>query len=100
MRGGRKPPGDVAPHPVPRQMVPLTAATQARATTADRPPARNALSARAVHGHAVVADVPSDDRAQIRALLRDGLVHAPPQFGLHRLAASPATACASSAAAP
>src|SRR5262249_817841 len=34
-----------------------------------------------IHGHAVVSDVPTDDRIQPSALLRDGIVHASSKFG-------------------
>jgi hypothetical protein len=35
----------------------------------------------AVHGHAVISDMPCNDRPQPRALLRDGIVHASSEFG-------------------
>ena len=37
----------------------------------------------AVHGHAVVANVTSDDRAQIGTLLRNGQMHASLELGFH-----------------
>ena len=36
-----------------------------------------------VHGHAVIAEVPFNDRAQPLAHFRDGIVHAPPEFFFH-----------------
>ena len=42
------------------------------------------VQGRAVHGHPVIPAMPSHDRAQVRALLRDGIVHASPKLGLDR----------------
>src|SRR5439155_25463991 len=39
----------------------------------------------AVQWHAVVTNVPHHDRAQVGALLRDGVMHAPPELVLHFL---------------
>src|SRR5579885_360664 len=38
-----------------------------------------------VHGHAVVAKVPTDDRAQPLAHFRGGILHAPPKVSFHLL---------------
>jgi len=78
----RKPAGHKAPHPSPRQVIAL-------ASTAKYPPPEATDSApegadgRAIHGHAVIAYMPQNDRAHISTLLRDGRVQAPPQFGFH-----------------
>ena len=50
--------------------------------------------------HAVIPDVASDDRPQLRAEFREGLVHASPQFGLHLLQLRLHPLRASSAARP
>src|SRR5438093_2580781 len=88
---GRKPAVRVANEPLHREAMLLAAAAKCPepqpphgATKGDESPT--------VQRHAEVADVPHYDRAQIRALLRDGLVHASPklqlqfgELGLHAL---------------
>ena len=75
----RKPARDVTPDTAPRHVVTLAA------TAKDRPPQiayRLAKSAqrRAVHRHPVIAEVPQQDRAQVRSLFPNGCVQASPQF--------------------
>jgi hypothetical protein len=41
------------------------------------------VESRVVHGHSVVADVTTDDRAQPPTLLRNGVMHAPSKLGFH-----------------
>ncbi len=81
---GRKPAGDVGTHAAPRQMVALTPTTQ------DAPPELRHRCPKRVQGgtvqrNTVVPVVPEDDRPQICALLRNGLMQALPEFGFHRL---------------
>ena len=77
-----KPAGHKAPHPSPRQVIAL-------ASSAKYPPpdatdsALEGADGRAIHGHAVIAYMPQNDRAHISPLLRDGRVQASPQFGSH-----------------
>src|ERR1700730_7412150 len=79
----RKPAGDVGTQAAPRQMVPLTPATQnAPPELAHRFPKR--VQRVAVHRDTVVPVVSENDCPQIRALLRNGLVQTLPEFGLHR----------------
>src|SRR5881409_572748 len=80
--GGWKPPVEVPPHPLPRQMMRLAAALEGPPPEpADgRPEGAEAVP---VHGDPVVAHVAPNDRAQISAHRRDGLVQAPPQLDLH-----------------
>lgn len=78
----RKPAVQEAPHTSPGQVIALAAATQ------DSPPnaadgAAEGANGRAVHGHAVVAHMPKDDRAHISALLRDGRVQTSAQLDFH-----------------
>src|SRR5437867_964698 len=82
--GGWKPPVEVPPHPLPRQMMRLAAALEGPPPEpADgRPEGAEAVP---VHGDPVVAHVAPNDRAQISAHRRDGLVQAPPQLDLHGL---------------
>ena len=80
----RQPVIDMPLHPHPGQWMPL-AATPKRAQPEPANLATEGVQRRAVHGHAVVADVPADDTAQPRALLAGGTVHASPQFGFHLL---------------
>ena len=79
----REPAVDVRGHAMPRQMVALTPTTQ------DAPPESPHCEPKRVQRGAVPRDtvvpvVPEDDRSQIRALLRDGLMQTLPEFGLHR----------------
>lgn len=74
--GGRKPPGDVPRHPAPGEPMGLAAA-QEHATPQPPHGPTEEPDGRAVHGHAVIPDVPTDDRAQIGPLLRDREMHAP-----------------------
>src|SRR5438445_2840365 len=81
---GWKPPVDVSPHPFPRQMMRLAAALEG---PPPEPADGRAESANAapVHGNPVVPHVASNDRAQISAHRRDGLVPPPPKVDLHAL---------------
>ena len=79
--GGRQPAVDEAPHPVPADAAGLAAAREgAVPEPADLEPEQG--QRRGVHGHAVVVEVPADDRPQPAALLGDGMVQAPPELGL------------------
>ena len=75
---GRNPSGDVAPHPMPRQMALAAASEHTPPEATHRSGKRE--ERRVVHRHAVVLDVTPDDRAHIRAEFREGLVHATPKF--------------------
>src|SRR5439155_5404435 len=81
---GWKPPVDVSPHPFPRQMMRLAAA---REGPPPEPADGRAESANAapVHGNPVVPHVAPNDRAQISAHRREGLVPTPPKVDLHGL---------------
>ncbi len=85
---GRQPSGDQTLHPGPRHAVALTAPPQS-ATPEPADGASERPQGRAVQGHAVVPDVTRHDRAQVGALLRNGIVQAPLEFGLHRLQLRP-----------
>src|SRR5438128_3297002 len=81
---GRKPPREVARHAAPRQMIALTTTTQ------DTPPDTAAgltegTDGSAVHGHAGIAHVSENNRANISALASHGRVQASLKFGFHRL---------------
>jgi len=79
----REPAVDVRAHATPRQMVALTPATQDAPPELDhRRPKR--IQRRAVQRDTVVPVMPEDDRAQIRALLRNGLMQTSPELGLDR----------------
>ena len=79
----REPAGDVCAHAAPRQMITLTPATQnAPPELGHRFPKR--VQRGAVARDTVVPVVPQDDRSQIRALLRHGLMQTTPEFGLDR----------------
>jgi hypothetical protein len=77
--GRRKPPSDVPSHAAPREAMPLTAASQGL------PPQtayRHAKGPKrwSVHGHAIILEVPRQNRAQVGSLFLKGRVHALPQF--------------------
>src|SRR4029453_928845 len=81
----RRQPTDNKPlHPRPRQAMTLTAPPK-RAKPEPADVVAEGAQSRGVQRHAVVADVPTDDAAQPRALLADGAVHASPQLGFHLL---------------
>ncbi len=82
--GGREPSGEVPRHPTPRERMGLAATQKNPPPQPPHCPTEEADSW-AVHGHAVIPDMPTDDRAQVGPLLRDGEVHAPPQLGFHLL---------------
>jgi len=78
----RQPAIDQAPHSVPSDTTVLAAARQ-------RPMPKPAyllteqIQRCAVHGHSVIAEVPTYDQTQPLACVLDGSVHAPSQLGLH-----------------
>ena len=79
-----QPAGDKPPHPVPEHAAGLTP-TRQRAVLEPTDLKPESMERRGVHGHAVVPDVPTDHRAQPRAHRRNGVVHAPSEFGFHRI---------------
>src|SRR6266446_170713 len=81
---GWKPPVDVSPHPFPRQMMRLAAALEGPPPEPADGRAERANAA-PVHGNPVVPHVAPNDRAQISAHRRDGLVQTPPKVDLHGL---------------
>jgi len=82
--GRRQPAVDEPPHPVPAYAAVLAPSRQrAMPEMADLEP--KDVQRVAVRGHTVIADVPSDDRAQPCADCGDGVVHAPSEFGFHRI---------------
>jgi hypothetical protein len=74
-----KPSRKIAPHAAPRQVVTLAATSQYRLPQVTRRFAKSAQR-RAVHGHPVIAEVPQQDRAQVRSLFPNRRVHASPRF--------------------
>jgi hypothetical protein len=74
-----KPSRNIAPHAAPRQVVTLAATSQYRPPQVTRRLAKSAQR-RAVHGHPVIAEMPQQDRAQVRSLFPNGGVQASPQF--------------------
>lgn len=78
--GGRKRAVEDGPHPPPGQMIALTATPQHVPPQATDRQTEGA-ECRAIHGHAVVAHVTENDRAQVSADQRDGIVHARAQLG-------------------
>ena len=80
--GNRKPARRETSKTRPRHARGLTAAAKRRVPDAPECAAER-HQARPVPRHSIVAGVPQQDRAQIRALLRDGLVQPPPQDEAH-----------------
>jgi len=80
--GGREPAGNQAPHPGPGDIAVLTSPTQ---RAMPEPPNLEPKKAdrRAVHGHSIVADVSTNNRAQPAAHFRNGIMHATSELGLH-----------------
>jgi hypothetical protein len=77
---GWQPLGDEAPHPVPKDTSILATARQgAVPEPADLEPEEDQRGG--VHGHAVISDVPCNERPQPCALLRDGIVPASSKLG-------------------
>ena len=77
---GRQPPSAEPRHPVPPDTAGLASSPKgATPETADLEPKEAQRGG--VHGHAVVSEVPTNDRLQPSALLRDGIVHASSQLG-------------------
>src|SRR5207245_1080723 len=81
---GRKPAVHVAMEPLRREAMFLAAAAE-RATPQPPHGLTEGDDGPAVQRHAKVADVSGHDRAKVRALLRDGLVHASPELHLQFL---------------
>ena len=82
--GRRQPAVDEPPHALPGQPG-LLAASPERAVPEPTDPVAEEGYRRGVHGHAVVAHVPANDRAEPSPHLGDGVVQAPPKLGLHLL---------------
>src|SRR5580700_5958735 len=74
-----KPSRNIAPHAAPGQVVTLAATSQYRPPQVTRRLAKSAQR-RAVQGHPVIAEMPQQDRAQVRSLFPNGRVQASPQF--------------------
>lgn len=72
------------PHPVPGHAAVLTPPRERAMPEAAHLKPKDVQRV-AVCGHAVMADVPTDDCTQPCAYDRDGVVHAPSEFGLHRI---------------
>src|SRR5690606_35697870 len=79
---GRQPSVDDSPHPVPKDSAVLAPTRQG---TVPEPADLESeeVERRAVRRHAVVTDVPTDNRPQPLTLLRDGVMHAPLQLEFH-----------------
>ena len=75
---------DEPPHPIPANTARLTPPHQS-AVPETAHLVSEEVERRAVRGHAVIAAVASDNRAQPFAHLGDGVVHASPELGLHRV---------------
>src|SRR5215470_2806956 len=76
---GREPALNVTLPASPRHVVSLAAAAQHRPPQIAHCVAKSAQR-RTIHGHAVITEVPHQDRAQVRPLIPNGPVHASPQF--------------------
>jgi hypothetical protein len=75
----RKPAGNMALHPSPRQVSPLT--TPSKHAPPDPTHCQSKVTDRyRIHGHSVVPHVASHHRAQVPTHLWNGLVHALPKF--------------------
>ena len=82
--GGRKPSGQQGRHATPRQVIALTAPSQYSPPHATDREAEGS-NRRAIPRDAVVTHVTENNRTQVLANLRDGVVHARFEFGLDRL---------------
>jgi hypothetical protein len=69
-------------HPLPGDTARVTAPRE-RTLPEPRHLVAKHVQRRAVHGHPVIADVPTNDQTQPPAHLRDRVVQAPPEFGFH-----------------
>src|SRR5215471_423191 len=79
---GRQPASDEAPQPF-QGYAALLATTREGAIPVPTHLVAEDVQCRAVHGHPIVAKVSTDNRAKPLAYFRDGIMHAPPKFGLH-----------------
>ena len=79
---GRQVVGYEPPHPVPENPAILAAPRQHAVPEPAHLEAEH-VQRRTVHGHPVIADVPSDNRSQPLAYLGDRVVHAPLELGLY-----------------
>ena len=78
----RQPADDKSMHPIPRDTTGLTT-TQKSAVPESSDLDSKQMQRVVVHGHAVIAIVPSDDGSQPLAYFWDGMVHASPEFVFH-----------------
>src|SRR6266478_6469130 len=80
--GGRQPAVDQAPHPVPKHSG-FLAAPQERAMPEPTYLEPKRIQRRAVGRHSVITNVSTHDRSQPLAHFRNGIMHAPFEFGFH-----------------
>src|SRR5207245_1603446 len=80
--GGRQPAVDQAPHPVPKHAG-FLAVSQKRAMPEPTYLEPKRVQRRAVGRHSVITNVSTHDRPQPLAHFRNGIMHAPFEFGLH-----------------
>src|SRR5712692_4285840 len=80
--GGRQPAVDQAPHPVPKH-ADFLAASQERAMPEPTYLEPKRVQRRAVGRHSVITNVSTHDRSQPLAHFRNGIMHAPFEFGFH-----------------
>ena len=80
----RQPAVDKTPHTIPKDTAVL-AAPRKRAMPESPHLESKYMQRVLVHGHPVISDVSPHHRLQPLALFENGLVHAPPKFGFHRI---------------
>src|ERR1700722_18640163 len=78
----RQPAVDQTQHPFPGIACTLTTPRQPALPEPDHLHTER-IQRPAVHGHAVIAEMPTYDRSQPPAYFWDGVVHAQPEFGFH-----------------
>src|SRR4029077_14670064 len=71
-----------APHPVPSDTA-LLAASRKHAVPSPAHLSPEGAQRRAIHGHPVVAGMPTNTRAKPLAHFGDGIMHAPPKLDIH-----------------